>query len=105
MLPLLQALVDNEDSKIVGSTMKPIAQCPVTKRRTFHHDALQKDRRAQATFHFNPPHDGCYLIEELHPHLEQCRASANTKVHVNYCKGLNAAGTVDQTANAGQWTF
>lgn len=104
-LPLLRAIVDDVDTKIIGSTLEPIPQCPVTASRTFHHDALQKDRRAQATFHFNPPQDGCYLIEELHPELKQCTASANTKVHVNYCKGLQAVGTVDQTANAGQWKF
>merc|ERR1711937_604625 len=34
-----------------------------------------------------------------------CKASANTNVHVNYCKGLEAIGKVGQTANAGQWTF
>jgi hypothetical protein len=104
-LPLLQSLVDDVDSKILHSTLEPVSQCPATAGRTFHHDALQKHRRAQATFHFNPPHDGCYLIEELHPQLEQCKASANTKVHVHYCKGLKAVGTVDQSTNAGQWTF
>jgi len=104
-LPLLQAQVDDADTKVLGSTLEPVSQCPVTAGRTFHHDALQKDRRAQATFHFDPPHDGCYIVEEMHPELDQCKASANTKVHINYCKGLKALGTVDQTANAGQWTY
>jgi len=104
-LPLLQALIDDADIKAHGATLEPFSQCPATARRTFHHDGLQKGRRSQATFHFDPPHDGCYIIEEMHPHLEQCGASANTKVHVNYCKGMQAVGTVDQTATGGQWTF
>lgn len=37
--------------------------------------------------------------------LDQCKVSANTKVHVSYCKGLQALGTLDQSKNAGQWTF
>jgi len=104
-LPLLQALLDDADVNARGATLEPLSHCPATASRTFHHDGLQKGRHAKATFEFNPPHDGCYLIEEMHPHLEQCVASSNTKVHVNYCKGLQAAGTVDQTAQGGQWTF
>jgi len=104
-LPLLQALVDDADAKVLGSTLEPVPQCPATASKTFRHDAQRKDRRAQATFHFNPPHDGCYIIEEHHPLLDQCKASPATKVHVNYCKGLQAAGTVDQSTNGGQWTF
>merc|ERR1719487_982420 len=40
-----------------------------------------------------------------------CMMSANTKVHVHYCKGLQAVGTVDQTPKRfgrqpeDQWTF
>merc|ERR1719460_1625197 len=43
--------------------------------------------------------------------LKKCEASANTKVHVHYCKGLQAVGTVDQTPKGfgrqpqDQWTF
>jgi hypothetical protein len=103
-LPLLQAIVDDVDSKALGSTLEPISQCPATTAKTFHHDAMKKDQLAQVTFHFDPPSDGCYLIEELHPQVG-CKASPNTKVHVKYCKGLEAFGEVDQTANAGQWTF
>jgi hypothetical protein len=103
--PVLQALVDDADSKTVGSTLEPLSQCPATQSRMFQHDGLQKDRHAQATYHFDPPRDGCYIVEEMHPQLDQCKASANTKVHVHYCKGLKALGTVDQTANPGQWSF
>jgi hypothetical protein len=104
-LTLLQALVDDADGKTLGSTLEPISQCLATAARTFRHDALQKDQLAQVNFHFDPPRDGCYLIEESHPQLASCKASPDTKVHVNYCKGLEAVGNVDQTANAGQWTF
>jgi len=93
------------DADVHGSTREPLSQCPVTGDRTFHHDGLQKGRRAEATFHFHPPRDGCYLVEEMHPELDQCKASANTKVHVVYGTGLEAVGKVDQTLNAGQWTF
>jgi hypothetical protein len=94
------------DVKTHGATLEPYwsLQCPAKTSRTFYHDGLQKDRRAEATFHFDPPQDGCYLIEEMHPQLD-CGASANTKVHVNYCKGMQAVGEVDQTVNGGQWTF
>merc|ERR1711904_146492 len=103
---LIQTVVDDVDSKAIDTTMEPLAKCPTTVLyANFQHDGLEKDRRAQATFHFNPPHDGCYIIEEHHPLLDQCKASPATKVHVNYCKGRQAAGTVDQSTNGGQWTF
>merc|ERR1711977_627565 len=96
--------------------------CPATAIRGFqwHHDGLQKDRRAEATLHFDPLRDGCYLIEERtkldatqwsHFHSKKCVASANTKVHVHYGEGLQAVGTVDQTPKGfqrqvqNQWTF
>jgi len=104
-LPLLQAVVDDDDSKALGSTLEPTSQCPATEARTFRHDGLQKDQLAEVTFHFNPPRDGCYLVEESHPQVGSCKASSDTKVHVKYCQGLEAFGKVNQTANAGQWTF
>eukprot|EP00746_Dinoflagellata_sp_MGD_P148998 gnl/MRDRNA2_/MRDRNA2_81113_c0_seq2.p1 gnl/MRDRNA2_/MRDRNA2_81113_c0~~gnl/MRDRNA2_/MRDRNA2_81113_c0_seq2.p1 ORF type:complete len:441 (+),score=96.38 gnl/MRDRNA2_/MRDRNA2_81113_c0_seq2:83-1405(+) len=116
----LQHLVDDADIKVRGATLEPISQCPATTSRTFHHDGLQKDKRAEATFHFDPPRDGCYLIEERTEldatqwmlfQSKECEASSNTKVHVHYCKGLQANGTVDQTPKGfarqpqDQWTF
>merc|ERR1719161_2869554 len=34
-----------------------------------------------------------------------CEGSKNTKVHIEYSEALQANGTVDQTANGGQWAF
>jgi len=104
-LPLLQARVDDVDALAQGLTLEPVEQCPATVTKSFHHDGLNKGQRAQATYRFDPPIDGCYLIEEKHPQLDQCKASSSTKVHINYCRGMSATGTVDQTANGGQWTF
>jgi len=118
----LQHVVNDAHIKIHGATLEPISQCPATAIRGFqwHHDGLQKDRRAEATFHFDPLRDGCYLIEERtkldatqwsHFYLKNCVASANTKVHVHYGEGLQAVGTVDQTPKGfqrqvqNQWTF
>lgn len=105
-MPLTQALMDDSvDAEIRAATNEPLSQCPATAGRTFHHDGLQKGLRAEATFHFDPPRDGCYLIEEMHPQLEQCKASTATKVHVKYGTGVEETGSVDQSANGGQWTF
>jgi len=116
----VEHLVDDADIKVHGATLDPISQCAATASRTFHHDGLKKDRRAHATFHFTPPRDGCYLIEERTAldaiqwqqfQNKNCKVSANTKVHVHYCKGLQAVGTVDQTPKGfgrqpqDQWTF
>jgi len=102
---LLQTLVDDVNSEAIDTTTEPLAQCPLTVLHAdFQHDGMQKSRHAQAIFHFNPPHDGCYIVEEMHPML-MCEGSKNTKVHVEYCKGLQANGTVDQAANGGQWAF
>jgi hypothetical protein len=121
----VEHLVDDADVKVHGATLEPISQCPATASRTFHHDGLQKDRRAEAIFHFDPPRDGCYLIEQRtemdsirwtstnwsRSQNKKCEASSNTKVHVHYCKGLQAVGTVDQTPKGfgrqpqDQWTF
>merc|ERR1711985_91626 len=102
---LLQTLVDDVDSEAHDTTMEPLAQCPLTVLHAdFQHDGMQKNRRAQAIFHFDPPHDGCYIVEEMHPML-MCEGSKNTKVHVHYSKVLQANGTVNQAANGGQWAF
>jgi len=102
---LLQTLVDDVDSEAHDTTMEPLAQCPSTVLYAdFQHDGMQKNRHAQASFHFDPPHDGCYIVEEMHPML-MCEGSKNTKVHVHYSKVLQANGTVDQAANGGQWAF
>jgi hypothetical protein len=116
----LEHLVENADIKVHGATLENISQCPATANATFHHDGLQKDRRAEVTYHFNPPRDGCYLVEErtklsylqwMQFHSKKCEASANTKVHVHYGNGLQAVGTVDQTPKAfqrqpeDQWTY
>jgi len=103
---LIQTLVDDVDSEAHDTTKETLAQCPSTVFgvNEFQHDGMQKSRRAEATFHFDPPYDGCYLVEEMHP-LLMCEGSANTKVHVHYCKELEAVGTVDQAANGGQWAF
>jgi hypothetical protein len=116
----LEHLVDDADIAFRGATLEPISQCPATASLTFHHDGLQKDRRAEATFHFDPPRDGCYLVEERiqmdsiqfkHFRSKQCEASANTKVHVRYSKFMQAVGTMDQTPKEfqrqpeDQWNF
>merc|ERR1711985_77330 len=93
------------DNEAHDTTMEPLAQCPSTVLYAdFQHDGMQKNRHAQASFHFDPPHDGCYIVEEMHPML-MCEGSKNTKVHVHYSKVLQANGTVDQAANGGQWAF
>merc|ERR1711985_226145 len=102
---LLQTLVDDVDCEAHDTTMEPLAQCPSTVLYAdFQHDGMQKNRHAQASFHFDPPHDGCYIVEEMHPML-MCEGSKNTKVHIEYSEALQANGTVDQTANGGQWAF
>jgi hypothetical protein len=121
----LEHLVDDADIKVHGATVEPLSQCPATASRTFHHDGLQKDRHAEATYHFDPPRDGCYLIEQRteldairwtstnwsRSQNEKCKASSNTKVHVHYGKVLQAFGTVDQTPKGfgrqpeDRWTF
>merc|ERR1711985_222478 len=83
---LLQTLVDDVDSEAHDTTMEPLAQCPST------------------VLYADFPHDGCYIVEEMHPML-MCEGSKNTKVHVHYSKVLQANGTVDQAANGGQWAF
>jgi len=100
----LQTIVDDADAKTHGATKEPLADCPATVIHEFQHDGMQKDQRAHATFFFDPPHDGCYLVEEFHP-LLMCDGSKNAKVHVHYCKGKEAMGTVDQTTNGGDWSF
>jgi hypothetical protein len=121
----LERLVDDADIKVRGATLEPLSQCPATGEGTFHHDGMQKDRLAEATYHFDPPRDGCYIIEQRteldsirwtstswsRSQNEKCQASSNTKVHVNYGKILQAVGTVDQTPKGfgrqpeDRWTF
>jgi hypothetical protein len=107
--PLLQEVMDNLDAKVKGVSREAIWQCPASTGRHFGHDTLRKDIHAEAVYLFDPPQDGCYLVEEKHPECHAV-ASDHTKVHVQYGKKpLRASGTVDQTAIPGgepeQWNF
>jgi len=55
-------------------------------------------------FVFNPPEDGCYLLEEFHPRSACTRSfSPEVPLAIHYCKGGVKLTEVDQTQNGNQW--
>jgi len=50
-----------------------------------------------AHFIFQPPVDGCYLIEEMHPLVAGLETSPVT---INYCKGMTAVGSINHTGRS-----
>merc|ERR1711998_171159 len=64
-----------------------------------------QDAESAVEFPFDPPEDGCYLLEEFHPE-NTCKVpfSTETALTIHYCKGLKAVAAIDQTKNGDQWT-
>eukprot|EP00931_Biecheleriopsis_adriatica_P045229 TRINITY_DN25926_c0_g1_i1.p1 TRINITY_DN25926_c0_g1~~TRINITY_DN25926_c0_g1_i1.p1 ORF type:complete len:715 (-),score=179.28 TRINITY_DN25926_c0_g1_i1:186-2330(-) len=58
---------------------------------------------SRSFFEFQAPADGCYMIEERHPHTEERQAVPLT---VNFCKGLQAHGFVNHAdGRHDQWNY
>lgn len=65
---------------------------------------------SKAVFKFNPPQDGCYLVEEYHPggdkvHGKSCSQYLHQAVplKIGSCKDKKAKLSIDQSRNGGQW--
>jgi len=57
----------------------------------------------RAMFTIQPPLDGCYLVEEMHPHTPDTTQVALT---INYCKGQTASGVLSQAdGRHDQWNY
>eukprot|EP00746_Dinoflagellata_sp_MGD_P003283 gnl/MRDRNA2_/MRDRNA2_106379_c0_seq1.p1 gnl/MRDRNA2_/MRDRNA2_106379_c0~~gnl/MRDRNA2_/MRDRNA2_106379_c0_seq1.p1 ORF type:complete len:455 (-),score=106.52 gnl/MRDRNA2_/MRDRNA2_106379_c0_seq1:187-1551(-) len=72
----------------------------------FVHDWAREKGAVSATYSFNPPRDGCYLVEEHHPGNNQMCSRYLPKaaeLHVAYCMGKTADVTIDQSRNGGTW--
>jgi hypothetical protein len=72
----------------------------------FHHDWARNKGTADFTFEFEPPKDGCYIIEEHHPGKDAACSQylpSNARLDVDYCKGLKKMFYVDQATRGGQW--
>lgn len=54
-------------------------------------------------FRFEPPTNGCYMVEERHPHVD---SQTSVPLAVDFCKGLQAHGEVDYAdGRHGQWNY
>jgi len=57
----------------------------------------------KSTFSFRPPLDGCYMVEEHHPHVP---GAVSEPLKINFCRGLVADGTIDHTDGRHlQWNY
>merc|ERR550514_2375141 len=55
-------------------------------------------------FPFQAPKDGCYMLEERHPHIPT--ETAAVPYVVNYCRGRSAPAAVDHTdGRHDQWNY
>jgi hypothetical protein len=74
----------------------------------FHHDWANDKGKVNATYTFDPPKDGCYVLEEYHPGQNaQCAQylPTNARVDVAYCKGKTTYTYLDQSQGGGQWNI
>jgi hypothetical protein len=74
----------------------------------FHHDWAKNKGNAHLTYHFDPPEDGCYKLEEYHPGGAGNTACSmylpsNAKLHVEYCVGQSASLRLNQAKRGAQW--
>jgi len=72
----------------------------------FAHDWADHKGLSSATFSFDPPQDGCYMVEEWHPGSDQACSRylpSNTKLDIGYCLGKTSKASIDQSRNGGQW--
>jgi hypothetical protein len=107
----ISIVLDNMDSTVVAESKNAhegtYTPCMVDAYNgQFHHDWARNKGAASFTFKFQPPADGCYLIEEYHPGKTwECSRylPSNAQLKVDYCKGKSHTTTIDQTKNAGQW--
>lgn len=61
-----------------------------------------RDDGAHSKFFFKVPFDGCFMIEERHPHIK----GGSGSVSINYCKGFTASGDIDHTnGKHDQWNY
>lgn len=72
----------------------------------FVHDWARDKGMVSATYSFDPPKDGCYLVEEHHPGSDyQCSRylPENAQLKVGFCRGKTADISIDQSRNGGKW--
>jgi hypothetical protein len=72
----------------------------------FHHDWSRNKGKAQFTFKFEPPKDGCYMIEEYHPGSNDSCSQylpSNARLEVGACKSKKTSFYINQAKNGGQW--
>jgi len=75
-------------------------------KNQFHHDWAKNKGSASVSFVFDPPESGCYKIEEYHPGMDPTCAQympSNAVLDVDYCKGLSATLSIDQSKKPAQW--
>jgi len=74
------------------------------QRFLFLDPLITEETEAPATFTFNPPEDGCYLVEEFHPaSICDKQLSSLVQVTVEYDLDQKAHATLDQTRFGNQW--
>mmetsp|Transcript_42171 Transcript_42171/g.127705 ORF Transcript_42171/g.127705 Transcript_42171/m.127705 type:complete len:523 (+) Transcript_42171:83-1651(+) len=57
----------------------------------------------RSTFSFLPPLDGCYVVEERHPHVPQ---ASKEPLEIAFCRGRVARGQIDHTdGRHQQWNY
>jgi len=99
----LSAEAENDDDANQVATEEPEVE------ETIVAAALQtimidpREDGAYSKFFFKVPVDGCYMVEERHPHIDGEKSGSFT---INYCKGMTASGVVDHTnGKHDQWNY
>lgn len=108
-------------TSIVGASDKPIVlihaenhgltagaydACTADAYHGHYLSAPSRQKGGKAVFHFDPPADGCYVMEEWHPgNNDHCNRylSEAIRVDVAFCRGMTAYDYIDQTKDGGRW--
>lgn len=108
-------VLDNADADGSGWSQGDLKACLEDAHKGSYHDDMASqmlfhgDRgHASGVYRFDPPKDGCYVVEEHHPGqnaLCSQRLPTNARIDVDYCKGKSAYSYVDQSLRGGQWNI
>eukprot|EP00747_Dinoflagellata_sp_TGD_P128130 gnl/TRDRNA2_/TRDRNA2_174485_c1_seq4.p1 gnl/TRDRNA2_/TRDRNA2_174485_c1~~gnl/TRDRNA2_/TRDRNA2_174485_c1_seq4.p1 ORF type:complete len:790 (+),score=175.76 gnl/TRDRNA2_/TRDRNA2_174485_c1_seq4:95-2464(+) len=111
----IQVVLDDAKATHVGSTKWQTgaydACAAGAHDGSFHHDGAANKGSVKVEYTFDPPVDGCYLVEEWHPTQTQkvdndeCSKLMPTEVRidVDYCKGMSTYTYLDYSVGGGMW--
>jgi hypothetical protein len=89
---------------VIAAGLLASAFCTSTSTLSFQAVLSESEVRADlSVFSFQPPVNGCYMVEEQHPEIP---GESDQTLAVNYCRGQRVEGTLNHTdGRHNQWNY